>query len=360
MAKKKKEKDISVQYEDANVLVNSIGCLVKNSDKAKTLRRAAKMYSSFGDYEDSPSLAQKCLVEAEKYDGESDNLPEPPKNPLDEKKTSKAFVWGVRIVALCVIIGILGAFYLTKTEHGRYIRSTFYEKIGDHQKAYKLFYHLEDYKDSKQRFRVNKYKQGCIELKNKNYEKARKHFRDISDYKDSSKKLAKVEMKILKDSKKHDDVLFGEAHWIVAEKKKDKLFLIKTKPVPGIAYNTSDESVTWKTSSIREYLNTTFIFNTFNPYMEEKILDSKVKVEDNKQFKTKGSSTTDKIFMLNEEQVYKYGDDLDNFKRDYWLIGPGETQREAQFISFGQVKEAGYPVTDRYINTRPCMWVNIK
>ena len=354
------EADIQEQYDKAKLLMNSIDALTKNSDKAETLKRAAKRFESFGEYNDSAAMASKCLEMADKYSKMEDNLPPAPKNPMDLKAPSRATTWILRIVAFLVIVCILGFFYTRKTDHGAYLRYSFYEAIGNHEKAYKMFLHLKDYKDSEKRYLENRYQHSCEALKGKHYWKARDGFREIRDYKDSGDKLAQAEIATIKQTKKYGDVLFGEAHWLVVEKKKDKVFMVKTKPSNGIPYNTTDDDVTWKTSSIREYLNSGYMRDIFTPAMQKRILKTKVVVKDNKEFKTKGCTTTDKIFMLNEDQSYKYGEILNIFKRDYWLIGPGETQREAQFVSAGEVKEAGYRVDDRYINTRPCMWVSIK
>ncbi len=354
------EAEKQINYDKAKALMNSIDCLMKNSDKADALKRAAKRFEALEDFNDSPAMKEKCLKMAEDYAKKEDHLPPAPVNPLDSKTTSRATIWTIRIVAVLVIIAILGFFYTRTFDHGAYLRSSFYESIGNHEKAYKMFLHLKDYKDSEKRYYKNRYLHACSELNKKHYTKARDAFRKISDYKDSGDKLAKAEIKLIKKAKKNGDVLFGEAHWIVAEKKKDKVFLIKTKPTNGLAYNTTDDNVTWKTCTLREYLNSTYMDYLFTDAMKAKIIKTKVVVKDNKKYGTKGSTTKDKMFMLNEDQAYKYGEDLSLFLRDYWLIGPGETQREAQFVSYGEVKEAGYPVDDRYINTRPCMWVNTK
>lgn len=354
------EAQLQNDYEKAKTLMGSIDCLKKNSDKAATLKRAAKRFEALGEYKDSADMASKCRAGAEKYSKTEDNLPPAPKNPADLKEPSKAFTWILRIIVLFVIVGILAFFYTRYFDHGAYLRSAFYEKIGNHEKAYKMFLRLKDYKDSEERYLDNRYKHGCEKLKDKDYEGAKKAFRAIPDYEDSGKKLVDAEIAIIKDTKVHGDVLFGEAHWIVAEKKKDKVFLIKTKPTNGLAYNTTDNKVTWKTCDLREFLNGSYMDDLFNKYMKDRIIKKKVVVKDNKKFGTKGSTTTDKLYLLNNDQFYKYEKDLNSFSGDYWLIGPGETQREAQFVSDCEVKEAGYPVNDRYINTRPCCWVSTK
>ena len=354
------ETELQEQYKKAKSLMNSLDCLVKNSDKAKTLKRAAKRFEKLGDYSDAPAMAAKCLEESDRYAKMEDHLPPAPKNPSDLKKPSRATTWIFRIVAVLIMIIIIGLFYTRMTDHGTYLRSVFYESIGNHEKAYKMFLHLKDYKDSEKRYQHNRYKYACKKMEDQNFVEARNAFRNIQGYEDSDARLANCEIKLIKDAKKHDDVLFGEAHWIVAEKKKDKAFLIKIKPTEGLAYNKTDDKVTWKTCSLRHEINHSYMDEFFNTDMKNKILKTKVVVKDNKKYKTKGSTTYDQMFLLNAKQAKKYRVDLEDFLVDYWLIGPGETQREAQFVSAGEVKTAGYPVNDKYINTRPCMWVNIK
>ena len=133
-----------------------------------------------GDFKDSKQMADQCLADAEKISKQPDNLPPHPKNPLDEKKSSKAFTWTLRIIVLLVIVGILGAFYLRTTDHGCYLRSSFDEKIGNHEKAYKMFLHIKDYKDSLDKYYENRYKHAVKQLNKKHYTKARDAFRDIT------------------------------------------------------------------------------------------------------------------------------------------------------------------------------------
>ena len=146
------EAELQEQYNKAKLLMNSIDALTKNSDKAKTLKRAAKRFESFGDYNDSAAMASKCLEMADEYSKMEDNLPPAPKNPMDIKKPSRLSTWVLRIVVALVIIGILGFFYTRKFDHGIYLRSSFYEMVGNHEKAYKMFLHLKDYKDSENHY----------------------------------------------------------------------------------------------------------------------------------------------------------------------------------------------------------------
>ena len=196
------EAEMQIKYDKAKELMNSIECLVKNSDKADTLKRAAQKFEALGDFNDSPAMAEKCKKLAEEYSKKEDNLPPHPVNPLDLKKPSKAGIWTLRVVVLLVVLAIFWLFYTRTFDHGSYIRSSFYESVGNHEKAYKMFLHLKDYKDSEKRYIENRYKHGCEQLAKKKYEKARDAFRDIRDYKDAGDKLAQAEITLIKKTKK--------------------------------------------------------------------------------------------------------------------------------------------------------------
>lgn len=70
--------------------------------------------------------------------------------------------------------------------------------------------------------------------------------------------------------------------------------------------------------------------------------------------------TVDKIFMLNGSQAEQYEEILSNYLRDWWLIGPGNSENTAQYVSYGKVMDYGYIVTDTNIHIRPALWVSIK
>ena len=73
-----------------------------------------------------------------------------------------------------------------------------------------------------------------------------------------------------------------------------------------------------------------------------------------------GENTKDKLFLINESQANQYKDILANFLTDFWLIGPGDEQNKAQFVSMGKVMKEGYRVDDRNIRLRPAMWITYK
>lgn len=120
--------------------------------------------------------------------------------------------------------------------------------------------------------------------------------------------------------------------------------MVKSEPIPGYAYNDENISVTWEKSSLRKFLNSDFIDETFSESQKSKILETRISIPLNSQSKTKGGKeTTDKLFMLNAEQANRYEEILSNYTRDWWLIDAGISDNTAQFVSNG--KDHGIMVT---------------
>lgn len=349
-------------YNKAKQLMNSTDSIVKNSDKAKIYNIAAKRFQSLGEFNDSPALAEECLKLASEFKAKPDVLPPHPVNPLDLKDKSKLSVFMFRLVFVLVIAMIIWQVYARTTDHGRYLRASFYSVIGQNEKAAKMFTSLKNYKDSPDKVIDNSYETGLKKYDDKNYKEAVHYFRQSLNYKDTNKYLTKAELVLIKKAKVNTDVLYGEAHWVIVKKKDGKAFMIKTKPINGIPYHTEEKDVTWETSSVRDYVNTDYANEIFTSEMIDNIAVTTVKVKGNDIYHTKGCTTKDKLFFLNAMQAYKYCMEkpLSDFKRDFWLIEPGETQSSACFFSFGQVMNEGYNVTSSYINIRPAMWVEYK
>ena len=170
-----------------------------------------------------------------------------------------------------------------------------------------------------------------------------------------------MELNNIDKSEVGTSILFGEYKWLILEKKQGKAFLVKSEPIPGYAYNDENISVTWEKSSLRKFLNSDFIDETFSESQKSKILETRISIPLNSQSKTKGGKeTTDKLFMLNAEQANRYEEILSNYTRDWWLIDAGISDNTAQFVSNGMVMDYGYEVSSQNINIRPAMWIQYK
>lgn len=354
------------KYLYAKKLEDAIPCLVRDKEKAEIYKSIAEIYEELGEYENAPELC----VEARKKFAEYKELAkkqeakvkqEALKAKEEEKKGSGILRKIILVFIFVVVVAAIGGAIYLKTKPGRYARADFYGNHGNYEKSYKMFHNLKDYKDSENKSKESKYQYALQCKKNNEYTKAKDALRDLDDYKDSKDQLTALELENIRHSEIGTSVLFGEYKWLILEKKAGKVFLVKSEPINGYAYNDENTSITWAESTLRTYLNTDFIEETFYQKMSDKILDTEVFVPDNKKYHTKGGKdTADKIFLLNAEQAEAYKEILDNYSRDWWLISPGNSQNTAQYVSYGEIMDYGYEVSNQNIYIRPAMWVSTK
>lgn len=354
------------KYLEAKKLTVATPCLMRDKEKAEIYDSIAKIYEDLGDYKDSEELCMEAREQAKKFKEQIKVQKEKDKQKREnaevEEKQGKGIFRKVilSLILVLIIAGIGGAVYL-KTKSGRYARADFYEKIENYEKSYKMFHNLKDYKDSVSRSQESRYEFAVQSKENNQYTDAKDAFRALDDYKESKSLLTELEIDNIKNSEVGTSVLFGEYKWLMVEKEADKVLLVKSEPINGYAYHETNENVTWAESTLRYYLNSDFMDETFCQQMKEKILETDIVVPDNDQYKTKGGrKTTDKLFLLNDKQAQEYKEILDNYTRDWWLINPGNNQNTAQYVSYGEVMNYGYEVSNKNIYMRPALWVSIK
>ena len=104
-----------------------------------------------------------------------------------------------------------------------------------------------------------------------------------------------------------DIIRFGNYDWRVLSVYEDDTALIITENViDKRPFHSVWEDVTWETSDIRAYLNSTFL-DAFTPGEQRRILRSDLHTPDNIGFLTRGGNdTTDYVFLLSIEEVVKY------------------------------------------------------
>lgn len=354
------------KYLEAKKLTDATPCLTRDKEKAEIYDSIAKIYEDLGDYKDSETLYKEAKEQAKKYKEQLKVQKEKDRQQREKAESEKEEGKGIfrkvilSLILVLIIAGIGGAVYL-KTKPGRYARADFYEKIENYEKSYKMFHNLKDYKDSADRSQQSRYEFAIQSKEKDQYTDAKDAFRALGDYKESKSLLTELETDNIKNSEIGTSVLFGEYKWLIVEKEADKALLVKSEPINGYAYHETNENITWAECSLRDYLNAEFMDETFCQQMKDRILDTEIVVPDNKQYRTKGGkNTVDKVFLLNDNQAQEYKEILDNYSRDWWLINPGNSQNTAQYVSYGEIMDYGYEVSNTNIYIRPAMWVSIK
>ena len=180
--------------------------------------------------------------------------------------------------------------------------------------------------------------------------------------------------------------------WRVLSVDGDDAFLLADEALDCKPYNETDEEVTWETCTLRQWLNSTFLDAAFAAEEQSVIRTTTVVNENNTVFRTLGgNSTSDKIFLLSQNEVKNlaYG-----FNSDYeieskirqckasaytvenkcwirssatytdncwwWLRSPGYSSSRAIFITFyGCGYDYGTDVNYVNYGVRPALHVNL-
>lgn len=167
--------------------------------------------------------------------------------------------------------------------------------------------------------------------------------------------------------------------WQILKKEPDKVLVITEKGIAAEQYNTVNESVTWETCSLRQWLNNEFYNSAFDEFEKDHIVQTTVNPGKNRQYPTNsGNSTEDKIFLLsiqdamslfrsNERRCVKatpYAAKHSNGSYlksgPWWLLTPGCNNYCAASIHHsGVIFDYGSVVNSKDILVRPAMWIKI-
>lgn len=168
-------------------------------------------------------------------------------------------------------------------------------------------------------------------------------------------------------------VKLGNYEWFVLDKKDDKLLVLSRYLICYQKYNevpdgTEWEDVTWSECSLRKWLNTEFLMQTFSAEELERITDTRVHTEDNYGIPG-GDDTVDKVFLLSIEEAEKYatsykvghGEFADRNRARWWLRSPGYTGHHAASVEYdGSVGMSGDDVSSDWVAVRPALLIDLK
>lgn len=216
-------------------------------------------------------------------------------------------------------------------------------------------------------------------------ENAKSSFEKLGNYKDCSARVLGIQKKVLRETPKGRSVNFGtikmvnakgqeivqNCEWIILDRQDNTVLLTKKSAINDVPYHDSSEAVTWAQCSLRQYLNSTFLEQTFSPEEQEIIKTTQVQCQDNETYSTEGGeNTADKIFIMNEQEVRQYRKKLGVKLKTMRLRTPGKDKTTTTYVSaLGQTGEGkktvdvidyGFPVERNGACIRPTMWVDCK
>lgn len=234
-----------------------------------------------------------------------------------------------------------------------------------------------------------------------NYTEAMNIFKSLNGYKDSAKIYTQYELEKIKTADVGDIVIFGnyeqdndksngkeQIEWIILQKDITSCLLISKQVLDCKLYNEGYSGTKWEYCSLREWLNKTFLNESFNNEEKKLIQITTVTADKNPEYDTNpGNDTTDKIFILSVNEADKYfssnnerrckptkyavakgvhvRNDYEDGNCSWWLRTPGSVQWYAALVlnsgSIGlygeQVASDGFKTVNEGV--RPAMWISL-
>ena len=169
--------------------------------------------------------------------------------------------------------------------------------------------------------------------------------------------------------------------WLVLDRQDNNVLLISRFALDCRQYNNTLSSITWETSSLRSWLNNSFLNEAFSPDEQIKIVTTQVNADKNPTYSTNpGNNTSDKIFIQSIVETKQYFAS-DNARQvhatDYaiangaylgidgnawcWLRSPGyDSEKAAGIMTSGGIDDFGDDVYgDVCGSIRPALWVSL-
>lgn len=215
-----------------------------------------------------------------------------------------------------------------------------------------------------------------------------------SGYKDSDKKIEECifrsQVAKNKNYKVGSTIKFGlyeqdnntangkeEIEWIVLKVRDGKALVISKYLLDTHPYNNSVEDVTWRNSSLRKWLNSTFYNNAFSSYHKQLIEKTNVEAAKNSDYEYStqtSTNTNDHIYVLSYSAISNYmksesarrceATEYCRAKEGFigniwWLRTSGSNNQKAVVVDeSGYMNSSGKRVETNYC-IRPIMWIKI-
>ena len=340
-------------------------------DIEESLEKAVSKFESIKDYKDSAERIEKCKARIAEIQAENAERAERVRLNAEkeereriaaEEKAKKKKKIGIisAVAAVAIIIGVGVTTYVI-IPSVKYNNAVALMESGSYDEATEVFENLGDYKDSRT---MSLYNKALSLLESGSYDDAIKVFTDLSDCSDSKEKAIEVLKKTFAVGavKKGDKIEFGKYTWRILDIQSNSAMLITDEVIDEMQYYSEWKYITWKQSTIRQYLNSEF-YNTFSEEEKAVIKETDIVNNNNPEYGTTGGENTkDKIFLLSIDEVNKYfasdNDRVAYYNGDpcsWWLRSPGFYRLNvARVLSNGSVNTSGGDV-NRECGIRPVL-----
>ncbi len=374
--------------------------LKEKAESVKAYKDAINALKAMNGYKDSDAFGEQCekeidrITEAERQ--EDERIAEERRIAAEKaaKKRKKIIKIAAPIVATCI------AFVIVLTSviipNSKYNSAVNLMNAGNYEEAIDIFEALDGYKDSQNQINECKYLKAISLINDGKFVEAYDSLIALGDYKDSAEIYEQYWKEQLSTAEVGDTVYFGtyeqdndtsngaeNIEWQVLAKENNRVLVISKYVLDCHSYNATREDVTWETSTLRTWLNGTFLNSAFSETEQAVIAQETITVDKNPKYDTDpGNATKDKVFLLSFDEVNKYFssdsarqckptayavangtyksyyDDSTEGNCYWWLRSPGYIQEQAAAVYLdGVVKVDG--VKAEYEGVRPALWIGL-
>lgn len=256
-------------------------------------------------------------------------------------------------VALAMFLITLAVCFIIVPQ-GKYNDAVALLEAEKYDEATMAFVELGGYRDSK-----DKAEEIRIIVLDKQYNEAEKLFNDgkyveainiysaLGSYKDSKLRIEQISNRLADG----DTLYFGTYNdkpvaWTILKTESDKMLLITEEPIAQKPFHDEIKKVTWETCSLRTWLNEEFM-GSFSAEQRNQILS------------TNTGNTTDKIFLLDVDEINQLTKEVTFETSDEWWTRTASDGGIMYATSKGCEKAEGdHVVRDKGV--RPTIWINLK
>jgi len=348
-------------------------------------RQVSQKFREFIDYKDATALADECLIKAKECHQESillraqdwmdegtvegyrsaikilESLQSKKANEIiaicnsrieelklaqqEKTKRTKKFIILASTVTTAAVI-VITLLITVIVPNIRYNRAVTLLEQGQYRAAYEIFEKLENFKDSVVQMEEARFLKNQNALKNCTIGR----YVAFGAYEQGNDKKEDIQ-------------------WLVLDIQDGKALLISKDALDCQPYHTTKENAVWKTSSLRQWLNSQFANEAFSS--REKALISTSTLPD--------EETQDKIFLLSDTEARQYLGSSRTCKAtqyaivtqgaytnrvngtcSWWLRSSGIAEGFITYVrEGGTVSEHGSEATSDGIAVRPALWIDL-
>lgn len=329
---------------------------------------AIKLFESISGWKDADEKIYACQkkIEEIKAKEEAKRLEKERQAEIARKEAERIAKRNKKIAIIttpivCAIVAFIIVLNAVIIPNGKYNDAVALMDAGVLDEAYSIFIELENYKDAADKagdIRLIKFKEQLKDIKVGNYIKFGAYKQDNNTFNGKE-----------------------DIEWLVLEVKDGKALVISKYALDCKPYNTSYTAVTWETCTLRKWLNSNFLGVAFSADEKAMIPTVTVSADKNPEYSTNpGNATQDQMFLLSITEANKYfsSDSARQCKPTeyavaggayvsssngncwWWLRSPGGSQYGAAYVGIdGVVNEGGISVLYDNYAVRPALWIDL-